>query len=177
MIDKNTRLEDLAFIVSTKLKEAGVESVLVGGAVVSIYTLNEYESGDLDFISSAESKKIDEAMKCMGFEKSGKSYKSKKTDFFVEFPSGPVSVGDEVLTDFSEIKRKDLSLKLFTPTQSIMDRLAAFYFWNDIQSLDQAVLIACKQSFSLQKIKQWSLKEGEEKKFLVFKQRLRNTKS
>ena len=50
MIDKNTTIKELALIVSTKLRESNIDTVLVGGAVVSIYTKNEYESGDLDFI-------------------------------------------------------------------------------------------------------------------------------
>lgn len=53
MIDKTTSLRELTLIVSTELKRMNIDTVLVGGAVVSIYTNNEYESGDLDFISYA----------------------------------------------------------------------------------------------------------------------------
>jgi len=35
------------------LDQAGIESVLVGGAVVAVYTKGAYRSGDLDFISGA----------------------------------------------------------------------------------------------------------------------------
>ena len=68
MIDKNTTIKELALIVSTKLRESNIDTVLVGGvlvggAVVSIYTKNEYESGDLDFISYAGEKELINAMK------------------------------------------------------------------------------------------------------------------
>jgi hypothetical protein len=51
-ITASTTLEELAAIVSTTLDAAGITAVLSGGAVVSIYTNNEYESSDLDFISA-----------------------------------------------------------------------------------------------------------------------------
>jgi hypothetical protein len=40
--------------------------VLTGGAVVSIYTNNEYESGDLDFISPESTKRIAEVIAQLG---------------------------------------------------------------------------------------------------------------
>ena len=149
MISHKTSIKDLALIVATKLDEAGVHAVLVGGAVVSIYTQNEYESGDLDFVSYSSVKEIDRVMVALGFMKKGKSYVSDLTDLYVEFPPGPISVGDELLSEFGEIKEEGFVLRLFTPTQSIMDRLAAYYFWNDEQSLDQAIMIARPREPSL----------------------------
>lgn len=40
MINKKTSLSELAFIISEALINAGIEAVLTGGAVVSIYTKN-----------------------------------------------------------------------------------------------------------------------------------------
>jgi hypothetical protein len=113
-------------------------------------------------------------MSKIGFVKQGKSFVSAQTDLFIEFPNGPVSIGDELVRDFNEIKDGELSLKLFTPTQCIMDRLAAYYFWNDNQSLDQAILISKKQLFSLSKVKNWSIKEGQLDKFEIFEKRYKS---
>lgn len=175
MINKKTSIRDLSLIVATALQKSNVHAVLVGGAVVSIYTHNEYESGDLDFVSYSSAKEIDKAMVSIGFIKKGKSYVSALTDLYIEFPPGPISVGDDLLNEFSEIEEGGLSLKLFTPTQSIMDRLAAYYFWNDQQSLEQAVMVAGAQPFSLSKIKTWSIKEGEFEKFKVFKRLIKKS--
>ncbi len=175
MISKNTSIKELALIVATELKKSQIDVVLVGGAVVSIYTQNDYESGDLDFISYSNIKEIDKVMVSMGFIRRGKSYLSDLTDLYVEFPSGPIAVGDELLDKFNEIREGELALKLFTPTQSIMDRLAAYYFWKDEQSLDQAVMIAKAQPYSLSKVKCWSEKEGELEKFAVFERILKRT--
>ncbi len=168
IINQKTSLKDLGFIVSTELRNSKIEAILVGGAVVSIYTENQYESADLDFISAASLKKIDTVMFNMGFSKSGKMYTHPKTEFYVEFPTGPVAIGNKLIKKFNKIKRGNLSLVLLTPTNSIMDRLSAFYHWNDKQSLDQAVMIAKCQAFALNKIKHWSLSEGKLDQFLIF---------
>jgi hypothetical protein len=50
-IDFKTCTEkELWEFVASHLKLRGVSTVLVGGAVVSIYTDGAYQSGDLDFI-------------------------------------------------------------------------------------------------------------------------------
>lgn len=83
----------------------------------------------------------------------------------VEFPPSPVSIGNEVpITKFNRIK----SLKLFTPTDSVKDRLAAFYHWNDLQSLDQALMVAKAQKVNLEEIKRWSKGEWATEKHKRF---------
>ena len=58
-LSPSTTIEELAAMVSTTLESAGISAVLSGGAVVSIYTNNEYESGDLDFISPESTAKLE----------------------------------------------------------------------------------------------------------------------
>lgn len=48
-ITSKTTLKELAFIVGKVLKDCSIDAVLVGGAVVSIYSDNKYESSDLRF--------------------------------------------------------------------------------------------------------------------------------
>lgn len=52
MIDWATvSLKDLAGLVSEAMRKGGVDAVLVGGACVTIYTDNRYQSYDLDYVS------------------------------------------------------------------------------------------------------------------------------
>jgi hypothetical protein len=44
---KKITTEELAALVSTKLQEHEIDALLVGGACISIYTANQYISGDL----------------------------------------------------------------------------------------------------------------------------------
>ena len=72
---KNVTEEELWRFVSKHLADNGFDAVLVGDAVVSIYTEGAYESGDLDFIIQNISKdKLPAVMKEIGFEKKGKHY-------------------------------------------------------------------------------------------------------
>jgi hypothetical protein len=59
-------------------------------------------------------------------------------------------------------------ITLLTPTDSVKDRLAAYYHWNDPQALDQALLISRSQKISLTEIKRWSENEGHKAKYNVF---------
>ena len=61
---------------------------------------------------------------------------------------------------------------MLTPTQCVMDRLAAYFYWNDLQSLDQAVMVASSQKISLAKIDAWAKREGASEKLRKFKQEL-----
>ena len=127
----------------------------MGGACVSIYSNNQYVSNNLDYVSPASTDRIIDALNNLGFikKKGFRQFVNVDCPFYVEFPRGPVSIGNEVpITKFSSIK----SLKLFTPTDCVKDRLAAFYHWNDLQSLSllrlKSVKIAAKSIIAL---KQW----------------------
>jgi hypothetical protein len=62
---------------------------------------------------------------------------------------------------------------LLSPTDCVKDRLAAFFHWNDRQSLEQAVLVGKAQKIDMDDVGGWSKSEGNEEKFRVFEQRLR----
>jgi hypothetical protein len=169
-IAKTTTLKALALIVCSQLNEDGIDAVLTGGAVVSIYTENRYESFDLDFISHSPISAISDSLLKLGFRRTkGRYYAHPETDFFVEFPSPPVAVGNKPLREFNEIKTENGYLKLLTPTQCIMDRLAAYYHWNDQQALDQAVTVAKYEQIDFKEVEEWSIEEGMIKKYRLFK--------
>ncbi|MBC7458773.1 MAG: nucleotidyltransferase [Bdellovibrionaceae bacterium] len=139
---KHMSIGEFAARVASQLEEQGISTVLTGGAVVSIYTENKYMSYDADFITESDNQKINGVMKDLGFQKQGKDFKHPDTDFFVEFPTGPLAVGDLQIKATGELDFKGHKLKLLSPTESVMDRLAGYFHWNDLQNLDQAVWIA-----------------------------------
>jgi hypothetical protein len=65
-------------------------------------------------------------------------------DFFVEFPPGPRSIGDDFSIQPVAVSVGDVSALALSPTDSCKDRLAAFYHWNDRQGLRLALEIARK---------------------------------
>ena len=53
-----------------------------------------------------------------------------------------------------------------------MDRLAAFFHWNDPQALDQAVLIARDNELDWPSLEAWTSREGAEEKYQLFQRAL-----
>jgi hypothetical protein len=112
-------LEEVAALVSTTLARHGIRSVLSGGAVVSIYSDNAYESKDLDFIIEGIAKKEDPAMEELGFRKeAGRYWTHPRTEFWIEFPSGPLQVGNAPVRSVKELETSTGVLRLLAPTES-----------------------------------------------------------
>jgi hypothetical protein len=173
-ITKGTTLKELAFFVCGMLKDAGIDTVLTGGAVVSIYTNEKYKSYDLDFITHSRMKDVEGALGKVGFFRAGRYFRHPETNFFVEFPAPPVSIGNMPVRSCNEITSDKGSLNLLTPTQCVMDRLAAFYFWNDMQALEQAVLVALLYDVNMGEISAWSEEEGMTDKYSAFEKELKS---
>ncbi len=171
---KGISLKDLAIYISDYLRTNGIDTVLSGGACVTIYTDNKYQSYDLDFVlqSYTERKKIKTVLAKIGFKEAGRSFKHKDTRYYVEFLSPPLSVGEEPVKAISSMEEKNRVLKLISPTDCVKDRLAAYYHWGDRQSLDQAVLVCRDNVVDLKEVERWSLNEGMKNKFEILKKRL-----
>lgn len=167
---KKITLEKLAAIVSEKLKEHGIDSVLVGGGCVSIYCKNRYQSYDLDYVTHEDMKAVEQALIELDFIKKGKYFSHDNCDYFIEFVSPPVSIGDEAIHNFEYHKTPLGTIKMLTPTDSVKDRLAGFYYWDDRQSLEQALIIysAMPNKIDIKEIKKWSDKEGYLHKYDFF---------
>ncbi len=176
-IHEELRIEEVAALVCSTLDRHGIRAVLSGGAVVTIYTENAYESKDLDFIVEGLAKKVDSAMVELGFEKAkGRHWTHPRTEFWVEFPSGPLGVGDARVVEQVELETGYGTLRLLAPTECVMDRLAAYYHWNDPQGLEQAVEVAIRQEIDLERIGSWSRAEGALDRFVHFTERIRQRK-
>jgi len=174
-ITKQTSVEDLAGLVGAALEEANITAVLSGGAAVSIYTENRYESLDLDFVTSAQTKVIAAALSPLGFhwQKGSRYFSHDETNYVLEFPSGPLAVGNRLVAQWSQLKTETGAFHILTPTQMIMDRLAAYFHWNDQQSLDQAVWIAGEHEVDMGDLSAWAKEESSHEKFMIFQRRLK----
>ena len=169
-------MEELAAYVCDTLDKEGIETVLSGGGCVELYSNGRYTSDDIDLIDrfNGGHRKIKQIMEKIGF----KEYKMKRyfvhedTSLFIEFPRGPLGVGDSPVKEVAIKMTQTGILKLLTPTDCIKDRLAAYYHWDDQQSLDQAIWVAIENEFEMKLIETWSQSEGMDTKFLEFKEKL-----
>ncbi|OGW40000.1 MAG: hypothetical protein A2Y97_09640 [Nitrospirae bacterium RBG_13_39_12] len=171
---KKIGIKQLAALISEKLRERGIDAILVGGACVSIYTKNRYLSFDLDFVTHATLKKVATALADIGFKReSSRHFIRSGCPFFIEFVAPPAAIGNEPVRDKVRLKTKMGTVVMLTPTDSVKDRLAAYYHWNDPQALEQALMVAKAQKINLRDVKRWSEKEGHTEKYREFLNRLR----
>ena len=127
-----------------------------------------------DFVDDGLAKRADikEAMEELGFEEKGRSFYHPETKFSVEFHPGPLAVGDEFIRKAEVLSLPTGKLSLLSPTDCVKNRLAGYYHWGDLQSLEQAVLVAQAQKIDLTEIRRWSEREGKAKEFLKIRARL-----
>jgi hypothetical protein len=163
-ISRQTSAEEIAARVSQALERAGIAATLSGAAAVSIYSHNEYESFDLDFITNARNEALAKAMAELGFRRvpGARAFDHPESDFYVEFPPGPLAFGETVVSDGDVplLQTAFGPLRVITPTQSIMDRLAAYVHWSDRQALDQAIIVARRQRIDWDALEEWARREA-----------------
>ena len=139
---KEMNMKELGGFICESLMAKDIHVVLSGGSCVEMYEL--------------------------GFREYNRYFVHNDTELFIEFPSGPLGVGDAPVEEIAEIDTEAGVLRLLTPTDCIKDRLAAFYHWDDEQCLQQAIWVAQQNKFDLESVKKWSLSEGAEGKFSLF---------
>ena len=164
--------EEIAAAVSEALRAHEIMAVMSGGGCVSVYSVNKYQSDDLDFVDSYRDKpKIQEALLTIGFFSNRDRYfRNDTTGIYLEFPPGPVMIGNEPAKEPVEWETPAGSIRMLTPTDSVKDRLVKFYEWNDSQALYQALLVVAAQPVNLREVERWSVKsEGQAGKYKFFR--------
>lgn len=170
---KTISLKELAGYIANELRKHDIDTVLVGGACVTIYSNNKYQSYDLDFITYDEMKPVKTALHDLGFIQKHKYFQHPDCPWFIEFVSPPVAIGDEPIHEFNHIKTKLGEIKLLKAVDSVKDRLASYYYWGDKQSLEQAINISIEQDININEVERWSKRENQLDKFKEFKNQLK----
>ncbi len=174
-IRASSSLPVVAVAVGDALRRAGIQAVLTGGACASVHTAGAYSSVDADFVLIGEVTRhdLDQALAGLGFRRSGDRYIHPETEFYVEFPRGPLAIGadDRIRpVEYAAGPRRCLAL---SATDSCRDRLAAFFHWKDRQSLGVAVSIALAHRLDWRLIRRWSQTEGFSARYEEFLAELR----
>ncbi len=167
-ITAKTTLTELAAIISDALESNHITATLSGGAAVSIYSKNRYQSADLDFVTTALIGELKEALEPLGFKHSGNPrlsvFEHPATTWYVEFPPAPLGFGGTYVdpSNCTLIETNFGKLRIITPTHSVMDRLIAAAAWNEPQSLEQALLVVSHQRGRIDwdELDRWVLQEG-----------------
>jgi hypothetical protein len=167
-------VEELAGLVCETLASVGITTTLTGGACVAIWSEGKYVSRDLDFIEEGPvpRRQIKNALTKINFQEKDRYFIHPETEFYVEFPTGPLTVGDERVHEVETLNTRAGRLRLLTPTDCVKDRLAAFFYWNDTMAFEQALLVARSQPIDISDLRRWAKAEGEADKLAVFEEAL-----
>lgn len=169
--------EELWKYVATHLKSRNIDTILVGGAVVSIYTDGAYESGDLDFIlTNFFVKNLPEAMAEIGFKKQKSRHyvHPECSHLYIEFPQGPVEIGDDLSIVPDEVESDGKKIKILSPTDCVKDRLATYIYFKNRIGMEQALMVARKHPVNFENIKKWCQGENSPQVYEEFEQNLKS---
>lgn len=125
-------------------------------------------------VSRAE---LERALLAVGFRRDRDRFVHHGTRYYIEFPRGPLAIGCDVGVRPVEVRVGSRVFLALSPTDSCRDRLAAFYFWADRQSLRVAVSIARRNEIDLALIRRWSRAEGHSEDFEEFVRHVRSESS
>ena len=169
-LTSRSSLAAVAACVGRALAQSKIRAVLTGGACATLYSKGEYQSSDLDFIlqSAVKPQELDDVMATIGFRRAGNYYRHPKTAFIVEFPAGPLGIGRDIDVRPVVFRIEGVRVRALSATDSCRDRLAAFFHWNDRQSLITAARIARHHKVNMRTIRAWSAREGASEKFSEF---------
>lgn len=178
-IHKELTVAELAAIVSEAFNANGIEAVLGGGSVATIYSDNQWESKDLDFIvARVERKRIVEILTGLGFhEESAGWFSHLDHTQYVNTSPWPIVIGEEQIDLWTTLTTVVGELQILTPTQCVKDRLTGFYHGHDRQSLDRAVAVSMRQDVDLQEVERWSEGEREPEKLKEFLEAVQRKKA
>ncbi|MBT8443331.1 MAG: hypothetical protein KJO13_01210 [Gammaproteobacteria bacterium] len=170
----NKSIVELAAIVANHLKRREIRVVLVGGLAVEIYSENIYLTNDIDMIDVSYQKPADlhKAMAEIGFAKQGRVFVNETTDITVEFPSPPITVGDEAVTETTVAHSPAGEIPILKAADVIKDRLAAYFHWKDKPSLVQALAVLIKFPEELPGIESFCRNEGSPETIALVRQML-----
>ena len=147
---------------------------MTGGSAATFYAPRAYLSDDIDFVITLKGTGGENALKRLGYHRKGDYYLHTSSRFALEFPPGPLAIGDDQVDSWKTFRRKKQLLHVLSPTDACRDRLASFLFWNDFRGLQQALDVyqAQHRKVDLDVVRSWCSRERQPEKFRLFKERL-----
>jgi hypothetical protein len=131
------RILFLAFL-SEKLKENGVDSILVGGQAIDLYTAGTFATADIDLLVNNKKSVTEKLLNKFGFGKQDAIWINRDLNIVIQIIPEPYS-GD--LGRLRKFKVKEYELKVAAPEDLIVNRLYSAKFWksNPQRDLEEAM--------------------------------------
>jgi hypothetical protein len=168
-------LAELVAHVQSHLVAAGITTTMSGGSCVTIWSDNAYHSDDIDLIPEGigQRTRIRAIMLGLGFSEHSRYFTHPETKLFVEFPAGPLSVGEEKPREIAEVITATGTMRLLSPTDCVKDRLTWWFHNDDRQCLEQAISVAKTSRVDVTELRRWADGEGKVDAFEEIAQRFK----
>ena len=126
----------VAFAVCTALDHRGVRAVLTCGSAATYWAPEVYQSRDADFVLNfgADKQSVVEIMQNLGYRSNGGTWEHERSIFTVEFPAGPLAIGNDLVNRYETIDRKDSSVRIRSKASSPESARAAT---GDLEALNR----------------------------------------
>jgi hypothetical protein len=171
-ISTQSSLTDVCFEVCTALHRIGITAVLTGGSAATFYAPDAYQSRDADFIITLRADGGPRVLAGLGYAEDGGTFEHCENAYTLEFPRGPLAVGDDLVGTWETVRRGDQLLHVLSRTDCVRDRLMWFYASNDRSALRAAIGVVGSGSVNRDLIMAWSLREGFRKECDYFFERI-----
>ncbi|MCX7793859.1 MAG: hypothetical protein N2257_05590 [Thermodesulfovibrionales bacterium] len=141
-IEELNRIEDpvkkraffIAILSEEIKKRGGSPPILVGGMALELYTQGSYTTGDIDI--KAPKEPLEEILQEWGFTKKGRVWFNEILDIYIDWLGGSLDEGPEAEERANKIiVGEGLEIKIISIEDLIIDRLNAYKWWNDEDSL------------------------------------------
>jgi len=170
-------VEQLWRYVAWHLENAGIGSVLVGGAALAIHTEGRYRTSNLDLVpNDLMRREVPELLISLGFaaQRNRNFAHHECPHLTIRLPMGPVEIGGEFRIAPDEIEVEGRRLRILSPSDCVKDRLASYAHLRSPRFLDQASLICQHQParVDLGQIEHWCAGNGSMDAFKELKRRL-----
>lgn len=138
-----------------------------------MYAPAVYQSRDADFIIAVHGSGGADILAQLGYTRDGSgTYKHTDNHYTVDFPAGPLAIGNDLIKTWDTRHREAELLHILSRTDCIRDRLMWFYTRNDRSSLAAAIGVAQSGEIDIDRLRDWSNREGFGTRFEVFASKL-----
>jgi hypothetical protein len=101
VIGPQSTLAEVALIVCSEFSKVGITAVLTGGSAATFYAPEAHQSHDLDFVITMRGATHGgPSLAALGFAQKNQFYAHPQTRFTIDFPPGPLAVGDDTITEW-----------------------------------------------------------------------------
>lgn len=124
-LPKFDRQLEFASMVTEYMSEKNIYPIIVGGLAVEIYTRNDYQTHDIDFVSDGW-KQFDELLSQLHFTRAERQWYHTDLELAVEVPSNFLEGSDDLVVELELPNGK--ALYVISVEDMIIHRLEAIVF-------------------------------------------------